>query len=210
MDDTCECANPTTFSSAPVVCTQCPYGYSGANCSLCPGSNVSATSVVSSVCNGHGTCASTTAPPQCSCSPPYYGPSCSDCLPGWVNSSTTCLMCPALANAHNSGSYSGGVILSSCYYKGECVADSVSGVATCGVCTPGWIGDNCCNWDSGSSPWVLVFAVTGVIVLVLLAVFKLSGVRTKIALLLLVPTLEVGGLVLVDCGQHVSVNGCRV
>ena len=195
MGDTCKCGNPSTFSSAPVVCTLCPYGYNGANCSLCPGATVIANSIVSSVCNGHGTCSTSAAGiPQCICfsGSPYDGPSCSSCLPGWINSSTTCLPCPALANAHNAGPYSGGAVLSSCYYKGECVVDSELGKAACEACSSGWVGDNCCDWDSGSSPWVVVLAVMSVVISLLLLAFKLGGTRTKIALLLLVPTLEVG------------------
>ena len=211
VDDTCQCANPTTFSPAPVVCTRCPYGYNGTNCSLCPGTIFNANASIAAVCSAHGVCTTSevgasSSQPTCNCTQPYMGPSCTDCQLGYANAtlrtqagdSDLCLPCPGLLNSANAGPWSGGAVVSSCYYKGVCVAagsDVDEATTVCVDCSRNWGGVNCCTW-SGTGIGVITFMliVTVAVLVLTTSVLMVGGIRTTVALLLFMPTFQVRGI----------------
>jgi hypothetical protein len=150
------------------------------------------------VCNNQGTCVTFTnsTPPTCDCRSPYAGKTCTDCMAGYANFSDLasdtldCVTCPALKNGENAGAFSGGSQLSACYYKGVCAATGTT-TSICNACSNGWSGANCCDWTSESSPWILISVVTTIVAVVLLVLFKVTGMHTKLVIIFVVPTLQV-------------------
>jgi hypothetical protein len=150
---------------------------------------------VASPCSGHGKCPPNGpgGPATCACVAPHQGYDCSDCFDGYVAvANQDCAMCPGLKNPANAGSFSGGSVLVSCFYKGTCSSAADNNTAECVNCSPGWSGSNCCQWSGGPSPVVIIPAVT-LAVLIVLAVAVIKGKNNiKWTLMLFSPTLQVG------------------
>jgi hypothetical protein len=196
VDPDCKCLTEKTVGNT-TVCESCPAGYGGDSCVVCPGSTVTPNGTVTSWCSGHGQCPITTGgaaggPAACKCEDPHQGVDCSECFDGYVPIvGQTCAKCPGLVNPADSGAYSGGKVLVSCFYKGLCNPASDNSTAQCTSCSPGWSGSNCCLWTGGSSPIVIIPAVT-LAVLIVLAIAIINGKNNvKWTLLLFSPTLQV-------------------
>lgn len=197
-DPDCKCLTEKAVGNT-TVCETCPPGYGGDSCVVCPGSIVTPNGTVTSWCSGHGQCPLSSGgaaggPAVCKCEDPHQGADCSQCFDGYVPiAGQTCAECPGLVNPADSGAYSGGKVLVSCFYKGLCKPASDNSTAQCTNCSPGWSGSNCCVWTGGSSPVVIIPAVT-LAVLIVLAIAIINGRNNvKWTLLLFSPTLQVGG-----------------
>jgi hypothetical protein len=179
------------------TCTDCPAGFEGPQCSLCPASNLNQNKQVVSVCNGHGACSDVNASPHCTCSAEYTGVGCDSCVGGYaeVLSSRTlelaCDGCVGMRNPDNYGAFSGGQAMVSCYYRGNCSSTSDQSATVCDECVSGWGGTNCCEWSDAPPVRVLVITVTLTILILLYLLLTLGGPLSKIILLMFAPTVQV-------------------